>query len=226
MAFVLNSPAFRDGDTIPARYTQDGDNLSPPLVWRDPPPGTRSFALILDDAVAPGEPVRHWLIYDIPPNQRQLVEGAGNIEAETPCQAVNNFGNKGYDGPAPPKGRERRTYRFRLAALDVPQVELSAPATAAVLWEAVEQHTIRQAEMIGISGPESAPAEPRGAPDRHRRRPDKGEPVMRAGDAGGPDAGRNLTTADIDHDAGGAPPNVLEPTAYAADKPSRRRKRR
>lgn len=53
MAFSLTSPAFRDGERIPARYTADGENFSPPLQWSDPPPGTKSFAIVVEDPDAP-----------------------------------------------------------------------------------------------------------------------------------------------------------------------------
>jgi hypothetical protein len=56
-------------------------------------------------------------------------------------------------------------------------------------------------------------------PEHVRSQPDKGDPVIRAGDAGGPNDGRNITTADLDHDAGKPDPNVMEQSAYAAKKP-------
>ena len=60
MTFGLNSPAFSNGEPIPAKYTADGENLSPPLEWSDPPEGTKSFALIVEDPDAPTCMFRHW----------------------------------------------------------------------------------------------------------------------------------------------------------------------
>ena len=131
MAFVLNSPAFADGDAIPKKHAQDGDNLSPPLEWRDPPPGTRSFVLMVEDADAPRNLARHWAVSDIPADCGRLAEGAGNAAKATLRHAVNDFGNLRYDGPAPLEGRKRHTYRFLLAALDVEHLDLPQSFAAA-----------------------------------------------------------------------------------------------
>jgi Raf kinase inhibitor-like YbhB/YbcL family protein len=221
MAFVLNSPAFADGDAIPKKHAQDGDNLSPPLEWRDPPPGTRSFVLMVEDADAPRNLARHWAVSDIPADCGRLAEGAGNAAKATLRHAVNDFGNLRYDGPAPLEGRKRHTYRFLLAALDIEHLDLPQSFAAAELWAAAQPHIIRAAEMLGTYERLTAPAA------RHAsQKPSKGEPVVEAGDAGGPGAGRNITTADLDHDAGGPPPNALEPMAFSGGKPSEKKKDR
>jgi Raf kinase inhibitor-like YbhB/YbcL family protein len=238
MAFVLDSPAFRDGDPIPARYTQDGDNVSPPLGWRDPPPNTQSFVLIVEDPDAPKGMFRHWAVYDIPAGRGALPEGVG----EGLAQGVNGFGNARYDGPAPPQGHGRHTYHFRLAALGVASLGVSPGATVEQIWAAAQAHKVGEAEMIGTyerpapgaqqqrqhrsvgAGPSDDRAPHRAAAagsvqPREHHEPTKGDPVIVAGDAGGPNDGRNLTTADIDHDGGKPEPNRLEQNAYAARKP-------
>ena len=83
MAFVLRSPAFSVQGEIPARFTCDGEDISPPLAWSDPPAGTRSFALIVDDPDAPDPKAPrmtwvHWVVYGIPPGVHELAEGVGN----------------------------------------------------------------------------------------------------------------------------------------------------
>ena len=63
----LRSPAFADGHPIPARYTGDGENVSPELRWSDAPPGTANLALTCEDPDAPGGTFTHWLVWDISP---------------------------------------------------------------------------------------------------------------------------------------------------------------
>ncbi|HEY0526758.1 MAG TPA: YbhB/YbcL family Raf kinase inhibitor-like protein [Stellaceae bacterium] len=236
MAFVLNSPAFRDGDPIPARHTQDGENVSPPLEWRDPPPNTQSFVLIVEDPDAPQGTFRHWAVYDIPADFDALPEGTG----EGLAQGVNGFGNARYDGPAPPEGHGRHTYHFRLVALGVPKLDVPPGARVEQIWQAAQAHKVGEAEMVGTCerpapGAQQPPQqEPTGGAEtqarqpapaagsvrpREHHEPTKGDPVIVAGDAGGPNDGRNLTTADIDHDQGKPEPNRLEQNAYAARKP-------
>src|SRR4051812_30845243 len=95
----LNSTAFAEGQTIPTQYTCDGADQSPPLAWGEPPQGTQSFALVVDDPDAPSGLFRHWAVYDIPAGTRSLDAGQA-----TGSQAVNGFGKTGYGGPCPPKG--------------------------------------------------------------------------------------------------------------------------
>ena len=217
MPFLIDSPGFGDGDPIPVRYTQDGENLSPPLAWRDAPPGTQGFTLVLYDYDAPDGLFRHWAVYDIPGNVTALHEGIGSTPLTALPQGINDFGNRRYDGPAPPADGRRHIYRFRLAALGVARLDLPARPSVAEVWDAAQAHVIREAEMVGTyERPAPAPV-----PERIRRQPSKGSPVIYAGDAGGPNDGRNITTADLDHDAGKPPPDRLEDGIYTADQPKR-----
>jgi Raf kinase inhibitor-like YbhB/YbcL family protein len=115
----ISSSAFAANGKIPAEFTCDGANRSPPLHWADPPDGARSFALIVDDPDAPNGIFRHWGVYDLPKDLRQLETGEGNQESGHFRQARNDFDRIGYGGPSPPKGRGPHRYRFRLFALDV-----------------------------------------------------------------------------------------------------------
>jgi Raf kinase inhibitor-like YbhB/YbcL family protein len=109
-SFVLSSPAFAPGDPIPARYTCDGSDVSPPLRWTAPPRGTRVLALtVIDLDTRP--PFRHWDLTRIPPRVRGLA--AGSRIGHT---GRNDFGRLGYGGPCPPRGQPHR-YRFRLTAI-------------------------------------------------------------------------------------------------------------
>ena len=115
----IGSSAFGPNEMIPAEFTCDGADRSPPLQWTDPPDGTRSFVLIVDDPDAPKGIFRHWGVYDLPKDLRQLDAGAGNQESADFRQARNDFGRIGYGGPCPPRGHGPHRYRFRLFALDV-----------------------------------------------------------------------------------------------------------
>ena len=66
MAFTLTSPAFVDGNTIPIQFTCDGNDAPPPLLVSDPPEGTKSYAVIMDDPDAPNGLFTHWMAYDVP----------------------------------------------------------------------------------------------------------------------------------------------------------------
>jgi Raf kinase inhibitor-like YbhB/YbcL family protein len=109
-SFVLVSPAFAPGHAIPARYTCDGADVSPPLRWTAPPPATRSFALAVVD-LDTSPPFRHWTLSDVPARLRRLAAGS-----PVGRSSRNDFGRLGYGGPCPPRGQTHR-YRFELSAL-------------------------------------------------------------------------------------------------------------
>lgn len=146
MTFVLESPAFRHGSEIPRKYTRTGENLSPPLEWKDPPSGTRSFALIVEDPDAPSGTFRHWAVYDIDPRSSRLPEGA---PIEPAHSGVNDFGRQKYDGPQPPKGHGVHRYHFRLAALDRETLGVSRNARVSDVWKAAKPYIIAEAELVG-----------------------------------------------------------------------------
>lgn len=110
----LRSPAFTDGTEIPAEYTVDGRNVSPPLEWDDVPPGTRSLALLVEDPDVEPTPWIHWLIVDLPPDTTNLPEGVGKLPKGV--FGTNDWNHTGYGGPSPPRGRHH--YVFKLFALD------------------------------------------------------------------------------------------------------------
>ncbi|MEZ0167544.1 YbhB/YbcL family Raf kinase inhibitor-like protein [Microvirga sp. TS319] len=149
MPLTITSPAFRDGEVIPTRYTRDGENLSPPLEWRDAPPETKSFVLIVEDPDAPPGTFRHWALYNIPTGAAGLPEGVSAQERGGPGEGVNGFRNARYDGPEPPRGHGPHHYHFRLAALDVPQLNLSTSAKVEDIWTKAQPHIVAQAEVVG-----------------------------------------------------------------------------
>ena len=148
----LTSAAFTEGDTIPTRYTCDGDDLSPPLSWGAPPAGTGSLALICDDPDAPVGTWVHWVLYDLPPGVTSLAEGIPPDEelAGGGRQGNNSWPRIGYGGPCPPKGSPHR-YVFKLYALDT-KLNLSPGATNKELLKAMEGHVLAQGQLIGRYG--------------------------------------------------------------------------
>ena len=149
MPFGISSPAFEHQAAIPTRYTRDGDNVSPPLEWHDAPPQTRSFALIVEDPDAPSGTFRHWVVYNMASGETGLAEGASTSGPGHLDQGVNGFGDTHYDGPQPPRGHGVHHYHFRLAALDVPRLELKAPIRAEAVWQAARRHIIAETELVG-----------------------------------------------------------------------------
>lgn len=148
MTFALHSPVFQNGGAIPDNYARDGENISPPLRWTDPPDAAKSFILIMEDPDAPSGTFRHWVIHGINPRQSELHEGIG-AEGETRRQAVNDFGKARYDGPQPPRGHGVHHYHFKIAALDVAQLDLPVDAKAERAWDVAQPHVIDQAELVG-----------------------------------------------------------------------------
>jgi Raf kinase inhibitor-like YbhB/YbcL family protein len=151
--FHLTSSAFGPNGSIPAKYTCDGDELSPPLAWDSVPAGTSSFALLVDDPDAPdpAAPKRvwvHWILYNLAPNQRHLSEGAGNAPPTAGGRAgLNDGGTAGYQGPCPPIGRHR--YFFRLFALDIVLPDLGPKARRSALERAMDGHVLGTAVLVG-----------------------------------------------------------------------------
>jgi hypothetical protein len=152
MTLRLTSTAFTHHGAIPPRYTCDGEDISPPLAWRDQPPGTKSLALIVDDPDAPDPraPKRtwvHWLLYNLPAGDGSLPENvaASGLPAGTKA-GLNDWGSEGYGGPCPPIGRHR--YFFKLYALNALLPDLDQPGKAELL-QAMQGHILAQVELLG-----------------------------------------------------------------------------
>ena len=140
----LTSDAFRDGQRIPAQFSCDGADRTPALHWSDPPAGTKSFALVIDDPDAPGGTFRHWGVFDIAPSARSI---GGNEKAGT--EVTNDFGKRGYGGPCPPKGHGPHHYHFKLFALDTDKLGLADDAKVKDVEDAARQHAIAAGELVG-----------------------------------------------------------------------------
>jgi len=140
----LTSEAFQNGQPIPVEYSCDGGDRSPALHWGEPPAGTRSFALVIDDPDAPSGTFRHWGVFDIPASARS-VGGGQRVGTEV----SNDFGRSGYGGPCPPKGHGPHHYHFKLFALDTDKLGLSANSKVVDVENAARQHAIAEGELVG-----------------------------------------------------------------------------
>lgn len=144
----LKSNAFDEGGMIPAKYTCDAENVSPPLSWNSVPDGTKSLALVCDDPDAPVGTWVHWVLFNLPPDssglpehvppQKELSNGAR--------QGSNDFRKIGYGGPCPPGGTHR--YFFKLYALDT-VLDLQAGNTKAALERAMQGQILAEARLMG-----------------------------------------------------------------------------
>ncbi len=146
----IKSTAFKNNEYIPARYTCDGQDISPEIKWGGIPENTRSIALIMDDPNAPGKTFCHWIIFNIPPEKDGLPE-AIPVTTELPDdtrQGINDFGRFGYGGPCPPPGKPHH-YNFRLYALDS-KIELPTGTNQDKVLDAIKGHIFAQAQLIGI----------------------------------------------------------------------------
>jgi Raf kinase inhibitor-like YbhB/YbcL family protein len=159
-AFTLTSPAFKNNGTIPDKYSFNamgctGENTSPPLEWKNPPAGTKSFALMVHDPDAPtGSGWWHWVAYNIPADTTSLAEGAGKVGSATmPKGSIagnTDFGKPGYGGPCPPPGSGKHHYNFTLFALKVDKLEVPPGASPAMVGFNVNANTVGKAKLTGI----------------------------------------------------------------------------
>lgn len=150
MALTLTSSAFADGERIPARYTCEGEDVSPPLAWSGAPDGTLSFALLCDDPDAPAGTWRHWAVFDLPADATRLDESYPTDTQVGPTrQAVNDFPRTGYGGPCPPPGHGTHHYHFRLLALGVEKLETGGEPRCADVDAAARPHVLAETELVG-----------------------------------------------------------------------------
>lgn len=150
MALELKSPVFSAGQEIPSRYTCDGPDVSPELMWEKSPEGTKSFALICDDPDAPMGIWVHWVVYNIPAQVQGLSEGVLRQAclADGSCQGLTDFKRIGYGGPCPPPGKPHR-YFFKLYALDT-LLDIKAKVTKETLLSEMKGHILAEASLMGM----------------------------------------------------------------------------
>lgn len=143
---IIASAAFERNGSIPAKYTCDGENISPPLTFSGVPEETKSLALIVDDPDATRGTWVHWTMWNIVPKTINIAPDStppGTVEGKT------SFGKPGYGGPCPPSGTHR--YFFKLYALDA-NLNLDEKAEKQDLESAMAGHVLGQAELMGTYG--------------------------------------------------------------------------
>ena len=148
MTIMVTSPAFVSMQTVPQKYTCDGEDLSPPLSWSNVPNNAKSIVLISDDPDAPAGDWVHWVCYDIPSNIGSLPEAvpASDTLACGGRQGKTDFGKVGYGGPCPPGGTHR--YFFKVYALDV-MLTLPSGKTKKEIVKAIKGHVVASGELVG-----------------------------------------------------------------------------
>ena len=152
MPLTLTSPVFSHQGEIPRRSTCEGEDVSPPLSWTNPPEGTKSFALIVDDPDAPDPKAPrmtwvHWVLYNLPPTASELLGGVSSEALPRGTrEGQNDWKRKAYSGPCPPIGRHR--YFHKLYALDIILPDLGT-LSKGELEKAMEGHVLAWAELVG-----------------------------------------------------------------------------
>jgi Raf kinase inhibitor-like YbhB/YbcL family protein len=145
-SMLVNSEAFISG-MLAGRYTCHGAKINPPLNWSGAPPGTKSLALIVDDASAPITPSIYWLVFDINPGATDIQQGSLPTGAH---QALNSAGTATYDAPCP--NGHRHSYRFTVYAL---RTTLNLPNSAPLqsVWTAIAAATIGRGRITVTGNP-------------------------------------------------------------------------
>jgi Raf kinase inhibitor-like YbhB/YbcL family protein len=141
----LSSPGFAAGAMIPRRYTCDGDDTSPPLVWTKPPKAARELALLMEDPDAPNGTFVHWTVYGIAPRTVLIDVNEPPADAE---EGENSFGKRGYSGPCPPEGDKPHRYVFTIYALRS-ALKLAPGAKPADVRSAIAERAIARGQLVG-----------------------------------------------------------------------------
>lgn len=145
----VKSPAFGHAKSMSDKYTCDGADVSPPLEWKNAPPGTKAFAVICETPDAPTGNWVHWVIYDIPADAAKLDEAVAKKEQleNGARQGKNDYDQIGYSGPCYPAGQHR--FFFRVYALDGP-TKLKAGATKDQLLQVMQGHILAEGALMSV----------------------------------------------------------------------------
>lgn len=144
---MIIQSVFEAQQPIPAKYTCDGENVSPPLQFHQIPQGAKSLVLIVDDPDAPRGTFDHWIVWNLPPNLKELSEGAEELHKLMAKQGINGFRKSFYQGPCPPQGKPHH-YHFKLYALSK-SLELPEGSTKQEVEKAMAPFILEQAELVG-----------------------------------------------------------------------------
>lgn len=142
-AMNISSSAFENNQNIPSKYTCDGDNTNPPLIFSDVSKQAKSLVLIMDDPDAPMGTFVHWVLYNISSSEQGIKENS----VPAAKQGKNSTGKEGYIGACPPNGKHR--YFFKLYALDK-ELDFSSPLSKEEVEQKMKGHVLDSAELIGL----------------------------------------------------------------------------
>jgi Raf kinase inhibitor-like YbhB/YbcL family protein len=145
----LKSSAFDDGAAIPRQFTGEGEDVSPPLDWSDPPAGTRSFVVLCEDPDAPSGTWHHWAAYDIAAASKGLPAGV-QAQKQNFHQALNDFGKPGYGGPFPPRNGGPHRYRFSLLAISAGHLDVRKDPSCRQVEREARRHVLAKAMLTGL----------------------------------------------------------------------------
>lgn len=153
--FLVESPDIHEADSISGQHVYNGmgckgDNISPALIWRNAPAGTRGFAITVHDLDAPDGGGWHWVVVNLPAKTSEIERGAAKLPAGS-VQTRNDFGGNGYGGPCPPPGKPHR-YEFSVWALKSDTLKIDANAPAALASVMIRQNALGQAKITASYG--------------------------------------------------------------------------
>lgn len=162
-AFTASSPDIVSGKPIAPKFIYNGfgctgQNVSPAIMWKNAPAGTKSFALLVHDPDAPtgGAGFWHWIVVDLPAGTSFIAQGAGTADGKRlPAgarQLATDFGAPGWGGPCPPAGDKPHRYNFTVYALKVEKLDLPANATASLAGFTVNGNALAKASFTGTFG--------------------------------------------------------------------------
>ena len=134
------SSAFESNNTIPKKYTCNGENINPPIEFKGIPKEAKSLVLILEDPDAPMKVFTHWIVWNIVPIAKINEDSISGVEG------MNDFRKIGYGGPCPPSGTHM--YFFRVYALDK-QLEIKTGTSRKELESEMIGHIIAKGELMG-----------------------------------------------------------------------------
>lgn len=137
---TVTSPEFGQGVPIPHQYTCFGAAESPPLAWSGAPAGTKTLALVMDDAGAPISPYIYWIVFNISPATPDIQAGRLPPGAQ---QADNSKGTLGYSAPCPAHSHQ---YRFTIYALNA-ALQLKSGAGLPQAWSAIAGHALARGRL-------------------------------------------------------------------------------
>ncbi|WP_323119456.1 YbhB/YbcL family Raf kinase inhibitor-like protein [Burkholderia alba] len=158
-AFTLTSDDLRAGARVAAAQVFNqgdckGGNRSPQLTWRDPPPGTRGFAITMLDPDAPGHGWWHWAVAGIPPTVTSIpadASASGYLKKIGATEARNDFGSDGYGGPCPPPGKPHH-YVVTVYALKSTDLRVAGGRPAQMFDHEIGTEAIGSAQIIVTYG--------------------------------------------------------------------------